>query len=188
MQINYSLSGSRVSAVTPCTILFGAYSNTVVYNSVASVGVLPLSPEAAAALADVQSLTTSGEFKARIAAIDVAIANLTLFERQTRAYYDARVSRTSGGKRDRLRAERADLCNQALDELALLRSARASAVRLTTAVVTAKQDDYDPNTGKALTPAEKKAIADQTALSPDMSALIIPVGAALAALFFLKGH
>ncbi len=185
----FTYGGSRKSALTPRTNLFGAYSSTANYDSVASIGPLPLSPEAATSMADVQSLNTVAALTSRISDIDSAIANLTLFEQQTRAYYDDRVNRTSGGKRSRLRGERADLCNQALAEIALLRSARASAVRRATAVATAIQSDYNPNTGAALTPVEKEAIGKAAADSASgMSGLIIPAGAALAALFFLKGH
>ncbi len=202
MHTIFTYGGNRKSALTPHTILFGnspakgdrfrfgAYSSASSYDSVATVGPLPLSPEGAAALADVQALSTVEALTGRISAIDAAIANLTLFESQTRAYYDTRVSRTSGGKRSRLRTERADLCNQALAEIALLKSARASAVRRSTAVAVSSQSDYNPNTGVALTPVEKEtAIAQATANPPSsLQALIIPVGAAVAALFFLKGH
>lgn len=189
MNTIFTCAGNKKSAITPRTILLGAYSASASYDSVTSVGALPLSPQEAAVLADVQSLNSPAALASRISTIDVAIADLTLFEKQTRAYYDSRVSRTSGGKRDRLRAERADLCNQALAEIALLRSARASAVRRATSLSTSKQSDFNPDTGAALTPVEKQTMDAQAAASaPSMSSLIIPVGAALAALFFLKGH
>lgn len=190
--------GAKKTALTPRTILYGAtpvflgsrtYSPTDSYDSIAVVGSLPLSPEATAAMADVQSLQSVAALNARIAAIDTAIANLTLFEKDTRAYYDMRVDRTSGGKRQRLRDERAALCDQANNEAATLRSARASAVRLATAMATAKQDDFNPQTGVALTETEKAAAAQSAAAgSAGMKSLILPIGAALAALFVLKGH
>ncbi len=195
MQSLFTYGGSRKSGITPKTILggnrsrFGAYSPTYAYDSAGSIGDLPLSPEAATAMADVQSLNSVSGITSRISEIDSAIANLTLFESQVRAYYDGRVNRTSGGKRDRLRRERSDLCNQANAEIALLRSARASAVRRATAVATSTQDDYNPNTGKTLTPTEKEAVAAGKMEPPsNMSSLLIPVGAAVAALFFLKGN
>ncbi len=203
MQTMFTYGGSRKSAVTPRTILygnspargdrfrFGAYSTTYDYDSVGSVGGLPISPEAAAVMSDVNSLSSVAGVAERISAIDAAIATLTQFEKQTRAYYDRRVNQTSGGKRDRLRSERSDLCNQALSEIALLRSARASAVRRASSLATASQSDFNPDTGVALTPVEKQAVATQQAASGqgfNATSLILPVGAALAALFFLKGH
>jgi hypothetical protein len=191
MHAVFTYGGSRKSSLTPTTIVFGAYAPTSAYDSIASVGPLPLSPEAAAAMADVQTLASVAAVNGRISQINVAIANLTAFEKQTRAYYDARVSRTSGGKRDRLRRERADLCNQALAEIALLKSAHASATRLATTLATVAQDDYNPATGVAMTPAERAIAVQQKAAAPatfNMNSLIIPAGAALAAIYFLKGN
>lgn len=195
MQALFTYGSNRKSAMTPPTILCGrapyllgsrTYDPTASYDSVASVGPLPLSPESAASMADVQSLTSVQALADRVSAIDTAIANLTLFEKQTRAYYDNRVDRTSGGKRQRLRDERAALCDQANNEIAVLRSARASAVRLATAMASAKQDDFNPATGVALTPTEKAAA--QAAAPSGLNSMILPIGAALAALFVLKGH
>jgi hypothetical protein len=210
MQAIFTYGGNRKSGLTPRTILFGAdpfatakniftsssasraFSSSAQYDVYSSVGPLPYSPEAALALADVQSMTNAAALADRINAINIAIAALTDYAEKVTAYYGTRVSRTSGGKRDRLRAERAAVRGQAEAEITLLKAGLASAKRIATAVVTSAQDDYNPESGKLLTPVEKEAVAAKAAASASsssgMNALIIPVGAALAALFFLKGN
>lgn len=180
MQATFTYGGNRKSALTASTILFGAYLSTKFYDANNDVGLLPLSPS------DAASMVNGGD----VTAIRAAIAALTDYEAKVRKYYDTRVSRTSGGKRDRLRAERADLTGAALESLTLLKSGLLTLERKIAAIATSKQDDYNPATGKPLTEVEKEVLKvnDAQASSFNPTSLIIPVGAALAALFFLKGH
>jgi hypothetical protein len=181
MQALFTYGGNRKSGITPNTILFGAYLSTKFYDANNDVGLLPLSPSDAARLIE------SGD----VDAIRSSIAALTDYEAKVRSYYDARVSRTSGGKRDRLRSERAELTSAALEATTLLKSGLLTLERKIAAQATAKQDDYNPATGKPLTVVEKEIIRETEATkqaSFNPNSLIIPVGAALAALFFLKGH
>jgi len=180
MQALFTYGGTRKSALTASTILFGAYLSTRFYDANNDVGLLPLAPS------DAASMVSGGN----ISDIKTAIASLTDYEAKVRKYYDTRVSRTSGGKRDRLRAERADLTGAALESLTLLKSGLLTLERKAVAAVTAKQDDFNPATGKALTEVEKEVLKETQNQSSSFNAtsLIIPVGAALAALFFLKGH
>lgn len=186
--------GNMKSGLTPRTILFGAWSPTAVYDfinpQVNNGGQLPYTPEQTASLADLSGLTTVSAVANRILEIDIAISTLKAYRGKVTSYYDMRVSRTSGGKQDRLRNERRDLYNVIDESLSLLTSARVGAATKKTAVAVASQDDYNPNTGKPLTPAEKEALAEKGGSEKpfDFSKLILPIGAGLAALFFLKGH
>lgn len=193
MNTLFAYGGSRKSALTPRTVLFGAYSATDVYSSDAVVGKFPYTVEYVSMLCDVTPLKTAAALNDRIAAMDVAMAVLAKYEVDMNAYYTPRMRDTSGGKHDRLSAERGVLGIQARDERLRLVSARATASRLLSSVVVVTQDDFNPKTGVVLTPVEKEIVVQQAAAkaasaSSGMSGLIIPIGAALAALFFLKGH
>lgn len=143
-------------------------------------------------LADVQGLSTPAQMAARIAAINTAVASLTDYITKLNSYYGTRVSRTSGGKRDRLRAERAAIRSQADAQLVLLKAGLASAKIIGPAMVTAVQTDYNPETGKILTAVEKDIVVREQIIAQqkkfNASSLILPIGAGLAALYFLKGH
>ena len=209
MQAIFTYGGNRKSALTPRTLLFGAdpfatakniftsgsasrlYSSTANYDAYATLGRLPYSPEQTMLLADLRNVISPTEMAGRIEAINVAIASLVDYATKLTSYYGTRVSRTSGGKRDRLRAERAALRNQADAQVALLKAGLASAKTIGTAMVTATQTDYNPETGRIMTPVEKEVARQNQAATQGasgMSSLILPIGAGLAALYFLKGH
>jgi len=171
------INGHRKSGLTAPTPFFGAFSSTGVYDANAVFGVLPFSSASAAILLQAKNIED----------VKAAIANLTKYEADVRKYYDDRVTRTSGGKRDRLRAERADLCNEANAALALLRSGLATLERDVSSRETSKQPTFDPNTGKIVVLPDG-TIAPQTTSGSSLMKFAIPVAAGLAALFFLKGH
>lgn len=182
MQALFTYGGSRKSALSPMTITLGAFSSVNKYDADLVVGRLPLPPSDAAALVN------SGD----IATVRARIAELTKYEAEVRSYYDKRVSRTSGGKRDRMRNERRDLTGAANESLAILRSGLQTLERAKTATVTAARPDFDPSTGKTIV-TESSTFTPETSVTDSSSefkasSLIIPVGAALAALYFLKGH
>lgn len=133
----------------------------------------------------------------RITQLQAAIASLEQFDRDNTAYYDERVNRTSGGKRDRLREERAAL--RAEGEAA--RVLASSAVRSLTNTVNAKATvamqeagndprqvvvARDPNSG-ALVYSRPTLPQNQTQSQGGLPSWLLPVGAAAAAYFALKG-
>lgn len=183
MHTLFTYGGTRKSALTPRTVL-GAYAATNTYDANTAVGLLPITPADAAALLETKNIN----------AVKAKIAELTSYESAVRSYYDTRVARTSGGKRDRLRAERKDLTYAANDALSILKSGLLTLEREKTSEAIAKQDDFNTSTGKPYTPEEIQ-LEIETGKRPasgkkgfDPSAMIIPIGAALAALYFLKGH
>lgn len=133
---------------------------------------------------------------ARITQLQAAIAALEKFDKDNTAYYDERVNRTSGGKRDRLREERAAL----RDEGAAARAMASAAIRTLTNTVNAKASvslqeagndprqvviSRDVDTGALV--YSRPAIQASASASPSGTGWLLPVGAALAAYLALKG-
>lgn len=174
MQTTFTYGSKRTGISVP---RLGAFSSTGTYDANSVFGTLPFSLAGAAILLQAKNIDD----------IKAAIFNLTKYESDVRKYYDDRVTRTSGGKRDRLRAERADLCNEANAALSLLRSGLATLERAVSSREISKQPNFDPSTGK-LVIHDGKPDPQTTGADSGMTKFIIPAVAGLAALFFLKGH
>ncbi len=179
MQALFTYGGNRKSAVTPRTLLFGALPHLDVFDD---VGPYPVTPEQVASLSDVQSLNKVSDVESRILQINIALGLLNDYGAKADPYYRTRIDRTSGGKRDRLIGERAGILGLVHKDTVLLSAALSSARIRATALVTATQANYDPTSGMLQPSVPAQASGSSSA------SLLIPVGAALAALFFLKGH
>lgn len=170
--------GSRKTGVSPKTILFGAYDMNHEYQAYAVFGRIPFMPAAAADLLLAKDLPS----------IKAALARSVKYEADVRAFYDHMLSTTnSPGKSDRIRNDRRDVTGPTIDAIGILRSGIATIEADKASAAIASQSDFNSNTGRATTPEEKASNPQSTGASP-ISKLILPIGAALAALFFLKGH
>ncbi len=129
-----------------------------------------------------------------------AVNDLTAYEAAARSYYDGRVSRTSGGKRSRLKGERADVCNEALAAIRLatagINTVQANIAASAKAKLPAYVDNnttnqtwttpgYTNNPTNAIPP--DPSMNHASGLSP-MATLAIPLGLAAAAFLLIKGH
>lgn len=128
-----------------------------------------------------------------------AVNDLTAYEAACRSYYDGRVSRTSGGKRDRLRGERSDLCNEALAAIRLatagINSVQAKIAAQAKAQLPAYVDNNSTNQtwqtpGSTNNPTAQLPVyaAPQSETAAMLSKLAIPAAIAAAAFFLIKGH
>lgn len=136
----------------------------------------------------------------RITQLHAAIAALEQFDRDNTSYYGERVSRTSGGKRDRLRDERAAL----REEGELARKLATSAIQALTTSVNAKasaamQDSgtstgniivsRDEDTGALVYSRKYTPVATVAPVSQgnNLPPWLLPAGVGLAAILALKG-
>lgn len=192
MQTNFAYGGTRKSALTVRTFLFGAYradykaATGAEYEGILQVGQLPITPSGAADLINTKD----------IQAIDAKISELAIYDKAIQDYYDRRVRQGHGeGKTNRLKQERGDIRGVVAEVSQLLRSGAGTIEREKTSKATSTQYDYNRSTGKPYTKEEIQLEVDAGKRpgpgqdsSFNATSLIIPVGAALAALFFLKGH
>jgi hypothetical protein len=122
------------------------------------------------------------------------------FERDVTDYYGTRVSRTSGGKRDRLRAERAALRGESetarkiaaagINDIRNLKIAELKSVMPTDPdlVVSTRDPDSGATVYRLSTPgAAPGAASSGSGGTLGMPNWLLPVGAGLAAFMFLKG-
>jgi len=203
MQALFTYGGNRKSALTPRTLLYGNspargerfrfgannYSPTYAYDAYPVVGAMPYTPAQVALMADVSNIMTLDAANAQLAALASAIAQFTDYRRVVSDYYGKRIGRMdSGGKERRLRQERADLSQTSDRSLELLKTAHATLTRAMTGMATSRQPDFDPTTGKNKVVVPGLTPDPSTDSGFKASTLILPVGAALAALYFLKGN
>lgn len=133
---------------------------------------------------------------AKITQLQAGVSALEKFDKDNTAYYDERVNRTSGGKRDRLREERAAL--RAEGEAARIMA--QAAIRTLTNTVNAKAQtslqeagndpravvvSRDVDTGALV--YSRPAIQQAAQTSAGSSTWLLPVGAAALAYLALKG-
>lgn len=133
----------------------------------------------------------------KITQLQAAITALEKFDRDNTGYYDDRVNRTSGGKRDRLREERAALRAEGEAARILASSAvRTLSIALNSKAATAMQEagndprsvvvSRDIDTGAVV--YARPQIATQAPQSGSgLPSWLIPAGAAVAAYLALKG-
>lgn len=173
--------------VTPRTILgrafFAGYSAITEYDANTAVRKIPYDQIGAANLvqsAGIEDLTSAGRA-------------LVTYITDIRAYYDNRVSNTSGGKRTRLQHERSDLLGEAGRALDLI-SRRIDKLRSDSVNAAEQQTTpkLPPDSGSGSSGGAGSGSgggqSGGSAAASDFSKYLIPLGAGLAALFFLKGH
>ncbi len=168
-------------------LLMGAYTPTYNYDYDATRKI-PYTQASIAALID------QGNLKGLMAAVN----DLTAYEAGARSYYDARVSRTSGGKRSRLKGERTDVCDEALAAIRLatagINSVQANIAAQAKASLPAYMDTNAANQtwatpGSTNNPTGSIPAGAQHSQTTDMLAkLAIPAAIAAAAFFLIKGH
>lgn len=175
----------RATSLSPSPLLGASrtYSATAAYDADADVRPIPYTQATIAALIKSNDLLI----------LKSAVHDLTDYEASVRSYYDTRVNRTSGGKRDRLRDERAALCNEALAAIRLatvgINSVSARIAANVKAGLPAYTDTNALNASQGFT--NQATVSSSTAVpvaASPYAKFILPGVAALAALFFLKGH
>lgn len=171
--------GNMKSGLTPKTILFGAFMPDYAYHVYAAYGKIPIMPSGVPALMATRN----------IASIKAMLSRLVQYEVNVRSFYDRELGNTnSPGKSDRIRIHRADITNPTLQSIAMIKSGLPELEAELVAEYNAKQTDFNPNTGKNEPGKPSKPDVSGGSDDFDFSKLILPIGAGLAALFFLKGH
>lgn len=194
MQAIFTYGGNRKSAVTPRTILFGAtWNSAYVFKATSTLGPLPYPPENVLALvspwssADVLAPRTASELQAAMQKFSAYVAANDAYLDSARKFYDAYASQ-SGSMGDIAARFKTRIVDMAIlsqgvqDAKAILQRVNAQIGVILKSKATASLPAL---------PSSSTLEAASVASAPSgfsSSSLLIPVGAALAALFVLKGH
>ena len=178
------------------------WDSAATYDCYTDVGPFPYPPTIASGMvapwmdANLAALKPVTEMRAASTQFTVALKANNQYAADMRAYYDMRVNRTSGGKRDRLRDERAavqdgiDRANKlftaAVAQLDALAEAKAKGTLAVNPDTMTRQ--VNPETGEVLYNPPSRQVTPQASAKPGLStgALMLPLAAVAAAYLALK--